>query len=118
MSALTSGPDTVTCVPRVIVGQDRTGSNILGAGEPVTYYRVSVQDAGLSSYTKPEDNNVIQADYLIYKPLEPAWVGGPHSTVIWEGVEYDQVGIVKRFRRGRRTNHEVVKIKARGTEVR
>lgn len=117
MSALTSGPDTVTCIPRVIVGQDRTGSNVLGPGTPVTYRNVSVQDAGLGAFGKPEQNNVIDADYVIYKPYTPAWVGGPHSTVIWDGVEYDQVGIVKRNHRGSRTKHEVIKIKARGTEV-
>ena len=117
MSALTSGPDTVTCIPRVIVGKDRTGSNKLGPGTPVTYRGVSVQPAGLAAFGSAERNNVIDADYIILKAITPAWVGGPHSTVMWNGVEYDQVGIVKFYGGGRRTKHEEIKLKARGTEV-
>jgi hypothetical protein len=117
VSALTNGPDTVTCIPRVVVGQDRTGSNKLGPGTPHTYSGVSVQPAGLAAFGSAEDPGYINADYIIMKAITPAWVGGPHSTVMWNGEEYDQVGVVKRFMRGRRTKHEVIKLKARGTEV-
>ena len=120
MSALTNGPDTVTCIPRVIVGQDRTGSNRLGPGTPKTYKGVSVQPAGLAAFGRAEDDRqglVVNVDYVIYKALEPRWVGGPHSTVIWEGTEYDQVGVVRSYRRGSRTKHEVIKLKARSVEV-
>lgn len=117
MSLLTSGPDTVICLPRVIVGQDRTGSNVLGPGEPVTYYGVSVQPAGLAAFGRAEDPGYVNVDYVLLKAPEPAWVGGPHSTVMWNGVEYDQVGVVKIFGRGRRSRHEEVKLKARGVEV-
>lgn len=118
MSALTNGPDTVICIPRVIVGKDRTGSNKLGPGEPVEYYGVSVQPAGLAAFGKAEEPGLVNVDYVIYKAPEPAWVGGPHSTVIWEGEEYDQVGVVRKYRRGRRSKHDEIKLKARGTEVR
>lgn len=117
MSALTNGPDTVICTPRVVVGQDRTGSNKLGPGTPVTYRGVSVQPAGLAAFGKAEDDGYINADYIIIKALVPEWVGGPHSTVKWNGDDYDQVGVVKTFHRGRRTKHQVIKLKARGTEV-
>lgn len=118
MSALTRGPDTVTCIPRVVVGQDRTGSNKLGPGEPVTYTGVSVQPAGLAAFGRAEDPGYVNADYVLIKAYNPPWVGGPHSTVMWDGVEYDQVGVVKRYHRGRRSKYEEVKLKARGTEVR
>ena len=118
MSALTSGPDTVTCIPRVVIGQDRTGSNKLGPGTPVTYRGVSVQPAGLAAFGSAEDPGYINADYVIFKAFTPAWTGGPHSTVMWNGDEYDQVGVVKRFGRGRRSRYEEIKLKARGTEVR
>lgn len=117
MSALTNGPDTVICRTQVVVNKDRTGSNVLGPGPSKTYTGVSVQPAGLSAFGKDEANNVIDADYIIMKAITPAWIGGPHSMVEWNGELYDQVGIVKRFMRGRRTKHEVIKIKARGTAV-
>lgn len=117
MSALRNGPDTVICRTRIVVGKDRTNSNVLGPGPSETYVGVSVQPAGLSAFGKDEENNVIDADYIIMKAIDPPWIGGPHSLVEWEGDLYDQVGIVKRFRRGRRTKHEVIKIKARGTAV-
>lgn len=117
MSLLTNGPDTVTCRTMVKTGTDRTGSNVLGPGPTKVYRGVSVQPAGLSAFGKDEVNNVIDADYIIMKAPTPAWIGGPHSVVIWNGAEYDQVGIVKRFGRGRGTKHEVIKIKARGTAV-
>lgn len=117
MSALTNGPDTVTCIPRVIIGQDRTGSNKLGPGTPVVYRGVSVQAAGLAAFGSAEDPGYINSDFIVMKAWLPRWVGGPHSTVIWNGVEYDQVGVVRPFGRGRRTKHEVIKLKARGTEV-
>lgn len=120
MSALTNGPHTVTCIPRVIVGKNRDGSNKLGPGSPVTYRGVSVEPAGLSAFGRAEDDRfgtLINADYVIMKALEPRWVGGPHSTVMWEGIEYDQDGIVLTYSRGRRTKHQVIKLKARGTEV-
>lgn len=117
MSALTSGPDTVVCTPKVIIGQDRTGSNKLGNGTPVTYRGVSVQPVGLSAFAQAETPVYINADYLVIKAWEPAWVGGPKSTVVWNGVEYDQVGVVRRFGRGRHTRHEEIKLKARGSEV-
>lgn len=117
MSALTRGPDTVTCIPKVIVGKDRTNSNVLGPGTPKTYTGVSVQPAGLAAFGSAEEPGYINADYVIFKALLPTWVGGPKSTVIWNGVEYDQVGVVKVFGRGVRTKHEVIKLKARGTEV-
>ena len=122
MSALNRGPHTVVCIPKVVIGQDRTGSNKLGPGTPKTYKGVSVMPAGLAAFGQAEDvrsgGMVVNADYIVMKALEPRWIGGPHSTVTWEGVEYDQVGVVKTFTRGRRTKHEVIKLKARGTEVR
>ncbi len=117
MSALTRGPDTVTCRTMVVVGKDRTGSNVLGPGPAATFRGVSVQPAGLGAFGKAEANNVIDADYIIMKPFEPAWPGGPHTVVEWNGDLYDQVGVVKRFGRGHRSRHEVINIKARGTAV-
>lgn len=72
---------------------------------------------GLAAFTSGEEVGFINADYTIIKAFEPAWVGGPHSTVEWNGQIYDQVGVVKRFGRGRRSRHEEIRIKARGTEV-
>lgn len=117
MSALNTGPDTVTVRTMIVVSKDRTGANVLGPGPSKTYTGVSVQPAGLSAFGKAEANNVIDADYVLYKGYEPAWIGGPHSIVVWEGQEFDQVGIVKRYHRGRRTKHEVISLKARGTAV-
>ena len=117
MSALTNGPDTVTCRTQVVVGKDRTGSNVLGPGPSKTYTGVSVQPAGLSAFGKAEADNVIDADYIIMKAPDPAWIGGPHSVVEWNGELYDQVGIVKRYHRGRRSKHEVISLKAQGTAV-
>lgn len=117
MSALTRGPDTVICTPRVIVGKDRTNSNVLGPGKAVTYRGVSVQPAGLAAFGSAENDGVIDADYIVLKAFTPPWVGGPHSTVTWNGEEYDQVGVVKRYGRGIRSRHEEIKLKARGTAV-
>lgn len=117
MSALTNGPDTVVCVPKVITGVDRTGSNVLGNGLPVTYKGVSVQPIGLSAFTQAETPGLVNADYLIIKAFEPAWVGGPKSTIRWNGMEFDQVGVVRRFGRGRHSKSEEIKLKARSTEV-
>lgn len=114
MSALTSGPDTVICIPRVVIGVDRTGSNKLGPGEPVEYIGVSVQPAGLAAFGGAEFTGY---DYVIFKSYEPAWVGGPHSTVMWNGVEYYQLGVPQRYGRGRNSKHETIKLKARGVEV-
>jgi hypothetical protein len=61
---------------------------------------------------------VVNADYQIMKALEPTWVGGPHSKVIWDGVEYQQVGVARTYSRGARTKHQIIKIKAVGAEVR
>jgi len=117
VSALTSGPDTVICRPRVVIGQDRTGSDKLGPGTPVTFRGVSVQPAGLAAFGSAEDPGYVNADYVILKAFTPPWPGGPHTTVTWNGQEYDQVGVVKRFGRGKRSRHEEIKIKARGTAV-
>lgn len=114
-------PHTVTCIPKVVTGKDRTGSNKLGPGTPVTYTGVYVAPAGLAAFGQAEDvrsgGMVVNADYQILKDLEPAWVGGPHSTVMWDGVEYQQVGVVRTYSRGVRTKHQVIKIKAVGAEV-
>ena len=121
VSALTHGPHTVVCIPKVIIGQDRTGSNKLGPGTPKTYTGVYVAPAGLAAFGQAEDvrsgGMVVNADYQIIKALEPRWVGGPHSTVTWNGKEYDQVGVAREYSRGRLTKHEVIKLKARDTEV-
>jgi hypothetical protein len=123
MSSLTHrGPHTVTCIPKVVVGKDRTGSNKLGPGTPKTYQGVTVEPTGLAAFGQAEDvrsgGMVVNADYQIMKALEPRWVGGPHSTIVWEGVEYDQVGEARTYSRGRMTKHQVIKMKARGVEVR
>lgn len=95
---------------------------MLGPGTPTTYTGVYVAPAGLAAFGQAEDVRsggvVVNADYTIMKALEPLWVGGPHSTVIWDGVEYDQVGVPRTYSRGRKTKHQVIKLKARGVEVR
>ena len=121
MSALTRGPHTVVCTPRIVIGQDRTGSNKLGPGPSKTYTGVYVAPAGLAAFGQAEDvrtgGTVVNSDYVIMKALVPRWVGGPHSIITWDGNEYDQVGVVRTYSRGARTKHEIIKLKARGTEV-
>lgn len=120
MSLLTNGPDTVTVKTQVVVGKDRTGSNKLGPGPSKTYTGVSVQPAGLAAFGRAEDDRYgtqVNVDFVIMKALTPAWIGGPHSIVVWNGEEYDQVGVVRTHGRGRATKHQVIKLKARGTQV-
>jgi len=121
MSLLTNGPDTVICKPQVVVGKDRTGSNKLGPGPSKTYKGVSVQPAGLAAFGRAEDDRYgtqVNVDFVIIKALLPAWVGGPHSIVVWNGEEYDQVGVARTFGRGKATKHQEIKLKARGVAVR
>lgn len=123
MSSLTrKGPHTVTCIPKVVVGKDRTGSNKLGPGPSTTFKGVYVAPAGLAAFGQAEDvrsgGTVVNADYVIMKALEPVWPGGPHSTIVWDGVEYDQVGEARTYSRGRMTRHQIIKMKARSVEVR
>lgn len=120
MSALTNGPDTVTCITQIVVGQDRTGSNKLGPGPTKTYTGVSVQPAGLAAFGRAEDDRYgtqVNVDFVVLLGITPTWIGGPHSTVLWNGTKYDQVGVVRTYGRGRRTKHQEVKLKARGAEV-
>lgn len=120
MSLLTKGPHTVVCKPQIVVGKDRTGSNKLGPGPAKTYTGVSVFPAGLAAFGRAEDDRygtLVNVDFVIIKALQPLWVGGPHSIVVWEGEEYDQVGVVRTHGRGFATKHQVIKLKARGTQV-
>jgi hypothetical protein len=90
---------------------------VLGPGVPVTFTGVSVQPAGLAAFGRAEDDGNINVDYIIYKAFTPPWNGGPHSIVRWNGQDYDQIGVVKRFGRGKRSKYEEIKLKARGTAV-
>ena len=118
MSAIDNGPDTVTVTTMVPAAErDQYGNYKLVPGTPVTYTGVSVQPAGLAAFGRAEDDGNINIDYVIYLGIKKTWVGGPHSLVTWNGVQYDQVGVVKFYHRGRRTKHQEVKIKARGTAV-
>ncbi|WP_461024676.1 hypothetical protein [Thalassiella azotivora] len=46
------------------------------------------------------------------------WPGGVHSTVTWDGREWDQLGEAKVYSTGRRTGHIDVLLRARTSEVR
>jgi len=117
--SLLDGPHTVIVTP-----MNRTknayGTYTLTRQTPVEVKRVAVDPFGAGTYGTLEGSGADDGDFndqLIIRGRSK-WPGGIRSIVEYEGREYDQVGEAKIFKRGsRRTHHFVVRIKARGAEV-
>lgn len=120
--SLLDGPHTVTVYPMVVEGKDRYGKPILVRGEgivlsPETDTGVDVQNYGAGSLSGLEsDTEDSVNDQKTIRGRLP-WPGGVHSIIEYEGVEYDQKGLAKEYKRGVRTQHFMVRVKRRGAEV-
>lgn len=118
--SLLDGPHTVIVIPKV-KHRNAYGSYTLTDGDPITVERVNVHPFGAGTYGTLEGSNDDAQfnDQLTIKGRNPAvWPGGVRSTIEFDGEIYDQVGQAKYFQRGsRRTNHWLVRMKARGAEV-
>lgn len=122
MSLLDNGPHTVTVYPMVVEGTNRYGNPILTRGEGIVLEGVSCEPYGAGSLSglESEDETEINDQITVRGALtedRPAWPGGTHSIIDWDGVEYDQKGLAKHYTRGLRTKHFLVRIKRRGAEV-
>jgi hypothetical protein len=86
-------------------------------GEPVVMEGVSIQpfNAGTQGNLEGPMEDRVNDQYQIRGP--GVWPGGMHSQVEWDGERYDQIGKAKQYRQGYFTKHFVVRIKARGAEV-
>lgn len=117
MSLLDNGPHTVTVHPMVITGKTKYGTWNTERGEGVTLEGVSVQPYGAGSLSGLEsDDETSINDQKTVRGVLP-WPGGTHSIVIFEGEEFDQVGLPKEYTQGLRTQHYMVRIKRRGATV-
>ena len=110
-------PHTVVCIP-IVVGpdKDKFGKEVYHRGTPVTIPNVAVQPFGIQAFGIHEKEGIANTHYVIF--MDPGvWPGGIHSIVQWDGREWDQYGEIKEHRVGRRSRHDVVRIKARSAEV-
>jgi len=116
--SLLDGPHTVIVTPKV-KRRNAYGSYTLTDGDPITVRRVNVHPFGAGTYGTLEgsdDDGQFNDQFVVKGRGE--WPGGIRSTIVFDGQEYDQVGVAKKYIRGsRRTNHWLVRMKARKTEV-
>ena len=121
MTLLTNGPHTVTVYPMVGT-KNKYGTFDLTRGEGIVLEGVTVQNYGagsLSGLESDEETSINDQKTLRGALTDelPAWPGGMHSIVDWEGVEYDCKGLAKEYKQGLRTKHFMVRLKRRGAEV-
>ena len=107
-------PHTVTVVP-MIRTRNKYGTYDLTRGEPIVKEEVSVQPFGGGTYGNLETDSTINDQWTVRGSLP--WPGGVKSIIIWEGVEYDQVGLPKEHTIGVGTQHFQVRMSRRGAEV-
>ena len=117
MSLLDSGPHEVTVYPQVVTGKNKYGTWNTERGEGVVLTGVSVQPYGAGSMSGLEsDDETSINDQKTVRGVLP-WPGGVHSIIVFEGEEFDQIGLPKEYTQGVRTQHYMVRIKRRGTAV-
>lgn len=124
--SLLDGPHTITVIP-MTKQKDRYGAYKFTRGTPVIVEGVGVDPYGSQSYAGLEsDDGTSVNDQIVIRigriRLESQglteWPGGSHSIVVFDGVEYDQVGLPKVFQRGSKaTNHVKVRASRRSAEV-
>jgi hypothetical protein len=106
----------------VAEGKTKYGTHNLVRGEgvvlsPETGTGVDVQNYGAGSLSGLEsDDETSVNDQKVIRGRLP-WPGGMHSIVLWNGVEWDCLGLPKEYTRGARTKHFMVRIRRRGAEV-
>jgi hypothetical protein len=122
MSLLTDGPHTVTIIPMVITGKTKYGTWATERGEgivrsPENGNGVAVEPWGAGSLSGLEsaDETSINDQFSVRGVLP--WEGGTKSIIVWDGNEYDQIGLPKEYTRGTRTQHFVVRMKRRSAPV-
>jgi hypothetical protein len=108
VSLLDRGPHTLVVTPKVEV-TDRYGGTTYVDGDPVTV-RGSVQPVS----TEETEALGVQVD-TTYRFIGRDWPGGIHSTVVWDGRNWDQQGEARRYGMSPRTAHVDVILTARGT---
>ena len=116
MSRLGDDNETVYVIPKI---KEKTRYNTwkLIDGPEVEMEGVSVQpfNAGTQGNLEGTMEDRVNDQFQIRGPGE--WPGGVHSQVRWRGDLYDQIGKPKQYRQGYFTKHFVVRIAARGAEV-
>lgn len=123
MSLLTDGPHTVTVIPMMITGKDKYGGWATERGEgiersPENGRGVAVEPYGAGSLSglEADDGSSVNDQFTVRGELP--WEGGTKSIIVFNGDEYDQLGLPKEFTRGSsRTHHFVVRIKRRSAQV-
>jgi len=114
--SLLDGPHTVIVIPMKRV-RNAYGTYTLVRQTPVPVKRVAVDPFAAGTYGTLESDAGDFNDQLICRG-RGEWPGGIKSIIKYDGHEYDTVGVPKIFKRGsRRTRHFVVRMKARGAEV-
>lgn len=115
--SLLEGPHTVTVFPVSVLGKTKYGTHktIRGAGIIVESVTVAPFGSGSFSNLEAEDEASVNDTFTVKGT--GVWPGGVKSIILFNGKEYDQEGIPKVYDRGVRTKHYVVRMKARGAEV-
>ncbi len=105
-------PHEVVVTPRIRT-RDAGGAPVWADGTPVAVRAV------VQPLTAVERVDLGLATETTRKVLTPEhWPGGLHSRITWDGRDWDQVGEARTYVTGRRSQHDEVVIKARGTEAR
>lgn len=115
--SLLDGPHTVTVIPMQRV-KNGYGTYDLVRQTPVPVKRVAVEPFNAGTYGDVEDEDSGDFNDQSIVRGRGIWPGGIKSIVVFEGVEYDTVGLPKKYVRGsKRTHHFQVRIKQRSAEV-
>lgn len=88
----------------------------LTRGEPIKVDDVTVQPFGAGTYGNLESGEGTVRDQFTVRG-KGVWPGGVHSIIVYQGKEYDQVGVAKEHIIGQFTKHYQVRMSARGAEV-
>lgn len=114
MSFLDHGPHSVVVTPKVKV-LNRYGDFDLIDSAPVTVSGVSVQPVARRTLNSLGNGMQINSTHRIIG--RGPWPGGVHSTIVYDGREWDQSGEAEVHNTGFGTHHFTVLIRAQSAEV-
>lgn len=105
-------PHTVTVTPRKSTLKDDSGTTIPTKNAPVI-----ITGAMLPLSSKEERTRGLSIDTGFKFLTKSVWVGGPVSTVLWNGRTLKQHGEARTFDFGSPTDHTVVYLSTKSAEV-
>lgn len=111
MSLLDRGPHTVTVVPKIAT---KTDYNTYDFTDGPRFIRSGVGVQQVSAEEAAGLNVDAKSTYRIYG--RGLWPGGPHSTIVWQGRTYHQVGDPTVLDMSPRTGHFEVLMESRSTQ--